>query len=106
MRRKVDLATASECDWGFLEDELAVQALDRVVKRCMRVYGDVADRADIYQEACMWLSVRPEKWKDLDDANSVNYLVAKIYKDIVMMPMKRERKRQARLTSLASEGIE
>lgn len=63
--RKVDIAT--EADWSFMDEPAVMTALKGAARKAAREFNGVVEYEDAYQDAVLWLAVRPgevDKYRD------------------------------------------
>ena len=58
-QRKVDVAT--EADWSFMDNSDVMAALESAARKAARVFDGVVEYEDAYQDAVLWLAVRPDE---------------------------------------------
>ena len=66
--RKVDIAT--EADWSFMDNPDVMAALESAARKAARQFDGVVEYEDAYQDAVLWLAVRPgevDKYCDRED---------------------------------------
>jgi hypothetical protein len=76
--RKVDIAT--EADWSFMADRAVMAALESAAHKAARLFEGVVEYEDAYQDAVLWLAVRPgevAKYRNLK--NGMRHLSQNIY---------------------------
>lgn len=64
--------TATEADWSFLDEPLIIEGIAQAVAKLVRVYWLEFD--DVSQDACLWVSVRPQMvsmWLEKGDVRRV-----------------------------------
>lgn len=79
-------------DWGFVDDEVVLQAIELAVDRGVRSYGGYAEADDLRQEAYMWLAARPD-FRDRAEKAGLQvgaWVNARVYKDCIRRYLERE----------------
>jgi hypothetical protein len=75
---KVD--TATEADWSFVADRGVMAALESAAHKAARLFDGVVEYEDAYQDAVLWLAVRPgEVAKYRDRKGGMRSLSQNIY---------------------------
>ena len=95
--------TATEADWSFFSDERAVKAVEQAALKAERKFEHI-DYEDAYQDALLWLSVRPGRYQQATEDGNWPQLRQDIYS-----PLAKRLKAQAKKQSWPApyeEGFE
>ena len=96
--RKVDVAT--EADWSFMDNPAVMAALESAARKAAREFDGVVEYEDAYQDAVLWLAVRPDevdKYSNREDG--MELLGSRIYIHALKPAAVREATRSNRTVS-------
>lgn len=103
MSRTKTIATATEADWTFMGDGLAVKALEGAAHRAAREF-EAVKYEDAFQDAVLWLAVRPEVYDRARASGDYARLYQDVYAHGLREPAIGDSERRKCLTTLPEWG--